>query len=148
MDSPYYFRKIPTCVIAKFTLYSSPMDLVPLDTQEPMEDNSYLSELAVFSRDREIERRLNNPKRKETMLDQVRKTDELIGGVPRLAVEADRNPWEFYKLRAKLEAAEKNKNFNLAVRVIAPGLPPTALDGEITDMEYEEVPAEPGPQKN
>jgi hypothetical protein len=116
------------------------MDLVPLENLEPMEDNSYLSERAIFSRKREIERRVNNPKRKETMLDRVRAASELIGGVPRLAVEADENPWELYRLQARLEAAEKARNINMAIRILAPTIPPTALDGDITDVEFEEAP--------
>lgn len=115
------------------------MDLVPLQNLEPMEDNSYLSDRAIFSRQREVERRVNNPKRKETFLDKVRATHELIGGVPRLAVEADENPWEFYRLHARLELAEKTRNVNHTVRILAPTIPPTALDGDITDIEFEEV---------
>lgn len=124
------------------------MDLVPLENLEPMEDNSYLSERAIFSRVREVERRLNQPKRKETFLDKVRAANELIGGTPRLAVEADEQPWELYRLQARLEAAEKQKNFNLAIRILAPGLPPTSLDGDTTDVEFEEVPTEPGSRKD
>lgn len=125
------------------------MDLVPLENMEPMEDNSYLSDRAIFSRSREIERRLQNPKRKETMLDRVRATAELIGGTPRLATEADENPWEFYRLQARLETAEKQRNINHTLRILAPTLPPTALDGDITDIEFEEVrpPGSP-PQKD
>ena len=116
------------------------MDLIPLENLEPMEDNAYLSDRAIFSRQREIERRVQNPKRRETMLDKVRAGFELIGGVPRLAVEADENPWELYRLQARLEAAEKAKNVNHTIRIIAPGLRPSALDGNIQDVEFEEVP--------
>lgn len=118
------------------------MDLVPLENMEPMEDNSYLSDRAIFSRSREIERRLTQPKRRETLLDKIRATAELIGGTPRLAVEADENPWEFYRLQARLEIAEKAKNVNHTIRILAPTLPPTALDGDITDIEFEEVRAD------
>lgn len=115
------------------------MDLIPLENLEPMEDNSYLSERAIFSRSREIDRRLNQPKRKETFLDKVRAANELIGGVPRLAVEADEQPWELYRLQARLEAAEKTRNINHTLRILAPTIPPTALDGDITDVEFEEA---------
>lgn len=115
------------------------MDLIPLENLEPMEDNSYLSERAIFARSKEIDRRLAQPKRRETMLDKVRATAELIGGVPRLAVEADENPWEFYRLQARLELAEKVRNINHTIRILAPTIPPTALDGDITDIEFEEV---------
>jgi hypothetical protein len=116
------------------------MDLIPLENLEPMEDNSYLSDRAIFSRSREIDRRLNQPKRKETFLDKVRAANELIGGVPRLAVEADEQPWELYRLQARLEAAEKTRNINHTLRILAPTIPPTALDGDITDVEFEEAP--------
>jgi hypothetical protein len=120
------------------------MDIVPLENLEPMEDNSYLSDRAIFARQREVERRVNNPKRKETMLDRVRAASELIGGVPRLAVEGDENPWELYRLQARLELAEKVRNINHTFKILAPGLRPTALDGDTTDVEFEEVPPEPG----
>lgn len=119
------------------------MDLVPLENLEPMEDNSFLSERAIFSRSKEIERRVNNPKRKESFLDRIRATNDLIGGVPRLAVEADENPWEFYRLQARLELAEKAKNVNHTIRILAPTIPPTILDGDITDVEFEEQGADP-----
>jgi len=116
------------------------MDLVPLENLEPMEDNSYLSERAIFARGREVKRRVTNPKRKESMLDRVRAASELIGGVPRLAIEGDENPWELYRLQARLEQAEKARNINHNIRILAPSIPPTALDGDITDIEFEEVP--------
>jgi hypothetical protein len=136
--------------MAVFTIYSSPMDLIPTENLEPMEDNSYLSERAIWARGREIERRVQNPKRKETLLDKVRAANELIGGTPRLATEADENPWEFYRLQARLETAEKARNVNHNIRILAPTLPPTALDGDTTDVEFEEVrqPPDTSTQKN
>lgn len=126
------------------------MDMIPLENLEPMEDNSYLSERAMFSRNREVERRLNQPKRKETFLDKIRATNELIGGVPRMAVEADEQPWEFYRLQARLEAADKVKNINHTVRLMALAIPPTSLDGEdaIKDVEFQEVPIDSPTQKD
>jgi len=100
------------------------MDIIPLDNLEPMEDNSYLSDRAIFSRQREIERRVQNPKRRETLLDKVRNASELIGGVPRLAVGADEQPWELYRLQARLEIAEKARNVNHNIRILAPSIPP------------------------
>ena len=73
------------------------------------------------------------------MLDKVRAASELIGGVPRLAVEADENPWELYRLQARLEAAEKARHQSMTLRILAPAIPPTKLDGDITDVEFEEV---------
>src|SRR5450432_2774741 len=118
------------------------MDIVPLENLEPMEDNSYLSERAIWARQREIERRLSRPNRKETMLDQARASFELIGGVPRLAAEGDEQPWELYKLLARLEQAEKAKTVNHNVRIIQPSLPPTTLDGAI-DAEFQDVTTQP-----
>lgn len=75
------------------------------------------------------------------MLDQCRATFELIGGVPRMATEADENPWEFYRLKARLEISEKQRDINVAIRLIQPALPPTPLDGEgAIDVEFAEVP--------
>lgn len=137
----YNFYNFELAMSAISDLQFSPMDIVPIENLEPMEDNSYLSDRAIFTRSREIERRLNNPKRRETLLDKVRATNELIGGTPRLATEADENPWEFYRLQARLEIAEKAKNVNHNIRILAPTIPPTALDGDISDIEFEEVPS-------
>lgn len=121
------------------------MDMIPLENLEPMEDNSYLSERAIFARDKDIERRLTRPKRQvETLMDKMNSTDELIGGVPRRAIWADENPGAFYTLQARLALAEAVKRHELAVQIIAPGLPPTALDGDgAIDVKFEDVPLTP-----
>lgn len=121
------------------------MDIVPLDTQEP-EDNKYLSERAVFAKQldriRPVQKKLG---KKERGLAALHDTFELIGGVPRLAIFADENTHEFYQLYFKYTQTQ-DKNVNHTIRVIAPAIPPTALDGDITDIEFEEVPIGDPPQ--
>jgi hypothetical protein len=120
------------------------MELVPKDSLEP-EDNSYLSDRARFSG--QLDRIRPRPKpltKRERGLNALHDVFELIGGVPRLAIHADENPTEFYNTYFKYTQTI-DKNVSHTVRVIAPGLPPTALDGDISDIEFEEVPVEPGP---
>lgn len=120
------------------------MEMIPLENMEPMDDNSYLGERAQFARNKQIDRRLTRPKLRETLKDQVDAAFELIGGVPRLAIEADEQPWELYRMRARLETAAQTKKHEHAVRLIAPGLPPTELDGDgAIDVEVEDIPTSP-----
>lgn len=105
------------------------MELVPLDTQEPMEDNSYLSDRAIFSRNHAIERRLRNKGKRETLSEQLDACSELIGGVPRMAIWADENPTEFYALRARMSIAQQTKKIDHTIKVIEPAIPRSVLDG-------------------
>ena len=121
------------------------MDMIPLDHLEPMEDNSYLSDRAVFARDKAIERRLNRTKqsKRESLLDKYHAALELIGGVPRLAIMADESPLEFMSQLIRLEVASQTKNVHHAISVVQPAIPPTDLDGEIQDIPFEEVNDDP-----
>lgn len=116
------------------------MDIVPKETQEP-EDNSYLSERAIFAhqmdRIRPIDRKAVVGKRQRG-LSALHDAFELIGGVPRLAIYADESPHEFYQLYFRY-TQQIDKNVNHTIRILAPSIPPTALDGDITDIEFEEV---------
>lgn len=114
----------------------TPMDIVPLETREPMEDNSYLSERALFARDREIERRLRRPNLRQTLVEKYREALDLIGGVPRLAIMADEDPKAFMDQLIRLETASQAKKVDYTVKFIRPALPPTALDGDFTEAEF------------
>ena len=118
------------------------MDMIPLDNLEPMEDNSYLSDRAVFARDKAIERRLSRPKqsKRETLLEKYHAALELIGGVPRLAIMADEDPLNFMSQLIRLEIASQTKNVSHSISVIQPAIPPTALDGDdIQDIPFSDV---------
>lgn len=119
------------------------MDLVPLDTQEPMEDNSYLSDRAIFARHQAIERRLKRKSKRETLTEQLEACYELIGGVPRQALWADENPGEFYALLARAKLAQQAKKVDHTIQVIEPAIPRTALDGDAIDTTFTEVDGEP-----
>ena len=124
------------------------MDLVPKDTQEP-EDNSYLSDRAIFAKQldrlRPVDRKQLVGKRARGLA-ALHDTFELIGGVPRLAIYADESPHEFYQLYFRYTQST-DKNVTHSIRILAPTIPPTALDGDITDIEFEEV-REDGPSPN
>lgn len=71
---------------------------------------------------------------------------EVVGGVPRLALWADRNPTEFYKILGKqVPALVQNAvqvNANGPVTIVS-ALPPSFLDGEaekpVIDGDFKEV---------
>jgi hypothetical protein len=116
------------------------MDIVPKDSMEP-EDNSYLSERAMFAHQLDKIRPIDRKSlvgKKARGLAALHDTFELIGGVPRLAIHADENPTEFYSLYFRYTQSQ-DKTINHNIRILAPTIPPTALDGDITDIEFEEV---------
>lgn len=117
------------------------MEIVPKETQEP-EDNSYLSDRAIFAN--QLARIRPRPKssQREKTAQAYHDAFDLIGGVPRLALFADENPSEFYPIHARVTSIVE-KNVTHSIKVIAPALRPTALDGDITDVEFEEVSGEP-----
>jgi len=117
------------------------MELVPKDTQEPQEDNTYLSDRAVFAHNLNHVRGLGKKStltKKERGLAALHDVFQLIGGVPRLAIHADENPQEFYQLYFRYTQTVE-KHHHHSIRILAPSIPPTALDGDITDIEFEEV---------
>jgi hypothetical protein len=116
------------------------MELVPKDSMEP-EDNSYLSARAIFAHQMDRIRPIDKSKvvgKRARGLAALHDTFELIGGVPRLAIYADEQPHEFYQLYFRYTQSQ-DKTVNHNVRILAPTIPPTALDGDITDIEFEEV---------
>jgi hypothetical protein len=61
-------------------------------------------------------------------------TFDLIGGVPRLALWADRNPGQFYtKLYARTLVAESTQNVSGQITIIS-SIPRSPLDGEYEDV--------------
>lgn len=126
------------------------MDIVPSESREPAEDNTYLSDRAVFAKNLSQVREMGKQRvtRKERGLLALHDAFELIGGVPRLAIYADEQPHEFYQLYFR-HTQSVDKNVNHTFRILAPSIPPTALDGDITDIEFEEVPPDAsGSQKD
>lgn len=63
---------------------------------------------------------------------------EVIGGVPRLALWADQNPTEFYKLMGKTipQASLLDIQGKMQMQIL-PALPPSALDDEPIDVTPE-----------
>ena len=115
------------------------MDMVPKETREPEEENTYLSDRAVFAKNLSQMRNLGRKplSKKERGLAALHDVFELIGGVPRFAIHADENPDQFYHIYFKYTQVQE-KTINTNVRVIAPSIPPTALDG-VTDVDFKAV---------
>ena len=123
------------------------MDLVPADTKEPDVVVRYEGLGDLLSDHGKASRRLaqaiNAPKapRKQRFLSAMDDTFDLIGGVPRLAVWADQNPDEYYKLYAKTLPTQIQASIEGKLQhIIRPALPPSALDateGEFTDVTPE-----------
>jgi hypothetical protein len=108
---------LPAKPIFDEVLYSEQMD-------------SVLSETA-----RKTKAVLQPPRKKfdrEKFLCAIDEAFELIGGVPRLALWADQNPTEFYRLYGK--TLPQTNLIDLAAKMqmqILPALPPSALDEPI-----------------
>lgn len=59
---------------------------------------------------------------------------DLIGGVPRLAVWADRNPGEFFtKILPRTLQSQQQQEHSGTIQIIT-AIPRTALDGEFEDI--------------
>jgi len=115
------------------------MEMIPFENMEPLDDNSYLSDRAVFARDKDIERKLSRRGKRESLTEKLQAATELIGGVSRMAIWADENPGEAYSLLARLEMATMAKRIDHTIRAIQPSIPPTALDGDPMDVPFEDV---------
>lgn len=81
------------------------------------------------------------PRRKferQRFLDAMAEAFEVIGGVPRLAIWADQNPTEFYKLMGKTIPQANLLDIQGKMQMqILPALPPSELDGEPIDITPE-----------
>jgi hypothetical protein len=81
------------------------------------------------------------PRRKferDKFLNAMNEAFELIGGVPRLALWADRNETEFYRLYAKTipQASLLDIQGKMQMQIL-PALAPSALDQDIIDVTPE-----------
>lgn len=82
--------------------------------------------------------------KKERFLSAMQEAFEIIGGVPRLALWADKNQDEFYKLCGKTIPGllqQHNISVNVPVKIVS-AIAPSALDGDTTSV-IEHEPQEP-----
>lgn len=89
-----------------------------------------LSDVALECQD--INKKPKKAARNTRLLDAIQETFELIGGVPRMAVWADKEPGEFYKLLGKqIPGMVQQLNFNGPTQInITPALARSPLDGD------------------
>lgn len=125
------------------------MDIVPKETQFDEQVDRYVSDLLPFLSEAALECTAINKKPKRAsrntrLLDAIQETFEVIGGVPRMALWADGNPGEFYKLLAKqIPGMVQQLNFNGPTQInIVPALPRSALDGPDTQDAIDSTPGE------
>jgi len=111
------------------------MDLVPTETKEPDVVIQYEGLAPLLGEAANSARRLaqsvaaKTVPKKQRFLSAMDDTFDLIGGVPRLAVWADQNPDEYYKLYAKTLPTQIQASIEGKLQhIIRPALPPSALD--------------------
>lgn len=122
------------------------MDLIPVETQEPTVYEKYSEELDILLSDeaklaKGLNRLPSNKERKQRFLSAINEAFELVGGVPRLAIWADRNYGQFIKLVGRtLPSMIQQVQVNTPgpVQIIS-AIPSTILDGEDIQAEYKEV---------
>lgn len=99
----------------------------PLQSEE-------VDEIARFYDVSRLERVKRSPRRTNTA---VQDAFDLIGGVPRLAVWADKNPGDFYtKIYAKTMSSHREEEHSGVITIISK-VPRTAIDGEYEDVTPE-----------
>ncbi len=120
------------------------MDIVPKETQFEETVDNYVRDLLPFLSDAALETTAINRKPKKAsrntrLLDAIQETFEVIGGVPRMALWADGNPGEFYKLLGKqIPGMVQQLNFNGPTQInIVPALPRSPLDGPEEPIEHQ-----------
>lgn len=113
------------------------MDILPKENQFVETLETYERDLASWLSDiaqecQSINKKPSTRSRNARLLDALQETFELIGGVPRMAFEADKNPMEFYKLWGKqIPGVVQQMNFNGPTQInIQPALPRSPLDGD------------------
>lgn len=113
------------------------MDVIPLDNLEPEpEIVQHLSEHAQFMR--KIAKRQPKLKKKDVVEHVLLETFDLLGGLPAMAAHFDERRDVFYPLMLKHLGVQKS-SLQADLRIIRPALPPTELDGPVTDAEFTEV---------
>lgn len=116
------------------------MDLIPRETQEPVDVIQKYSDMSPLLSDiaRSARSLIKDPpkkSRKNQLLQAFDETFDLIGGIPRLALWADANPDDYYKLYAKTLPQQVQATLDGKLQhIIRPALPPSVLDGEYTEV--------------
>lgn len=117
------------------------MEIVPKDAlfDETVEDYSKGVDHLLSDVAKECQAVNKIPKkrdRNQRLLDAIQETFEIIGGVPRMAIWADSDPGEFYKLYGKqIPGMVQQLNFNGPTQInIQPALPRSPLDGPEDDL--------------
>lgn len=118
-------------------------DKLPTTDDVSFEDRvqDYSDEMAEFLSDtakglQKINRVPRKGYKKERFLQAMQEAFEIIGGVPRLAVWADKNQDEFYKLCGKTVPAlvqQINNNVNVPIQIVS-AIPRSPLDGECEEV--------------
>lgn len=121
------------------------MDIVPKENlfEETVEDYTRSVGIALSDVARMCQSVNKVPKearRNTRLLDSIQVTFELMGGIPRLALWADANPGDFYKLMAKqIPGMVQQLNFNGPTQInITPSLPRSPLDAATESQENPE----------
>jgi hypothetical protein len=127
-----------TCDCAIFRDY---MDFLP---KEPIWDAEMYSEQmdgVLSEQAKKAKGVLVAPRRpfdRKRFLDAMAEAFEVIGGVPRLAIWADSNPTEFYKLMGKTIPQANLLDIQGKMQMqILPAMPPSPLDDEPIDVTPE-----------
>lgn len=112
------------------------MDIVPKETQEPLDD-VYERYPLVLSDRAEWGKRHNKLGTKASRRTRLREAFEdafeLVGGVPRLATEMDEDYLEFMKMAVKLAPSESEVKHSGSVTIVS------AIERSPLDGEYEDV---------
>jgi hypothetical protein len=98
------------------------------------EDEEYARIAALYDPSR-LERVQRKPNRTNNAVHDV---FDLIGGVPRFAIWADKNPGDYYTKILPRTLQSQQQHEHSGVIEIRSAIPRTALDGEYTDVTPEE----------
>lgn len=104
----------------------APVEAPPLDD----EDDDTLRRIASRPRPQAVPRAVSRKRVERAFLNAF----ELIGGVPRLALWADQNPTEFYKLYARLLPGGPPKEDNGPINITISWAGPERLSYNKTDV--------------
>lgn len=115
----------------------------PMDEETPnlpaVLTSTEVEEIARFYDVSRLESIKRSPRRTNNA---VHDAFDLIGGVPRLAVWADKNPGEFFtKLLPKTMQTHQQQEHSGEIRIIS-AVPRTAIDGECVDVTPQPSPAQ------
>lgn len=122
------------------------MEIIPQEPNFEETIQNYSDQMSEFLSEaatglRTINKVPKNGYKRERFLNAMHEAFEVIGGVPRLAIWADRNPDEFYKLFGKSLPSlmqQINNNINVPVTIVS-ALNRSVLDDEIIDVTPEKT---------